>query len=74
MKANINFTCDPDFYEGMSYAGRNAWGGDIHVMCGGECPSGALCECWCHAPEGELIYGERRRAREAWQKANAPPD
>jgi tetratricopeptide (TPR) repeat protein len=72
MKANIHFTCDPDFYTmALSYEDRDRWEGDLHVMCGGECEPGVPCECRCHTPEGELIYGERRRAVRAWQEANS---
>jgi hypothetical protein len=72
MKAKIHLTCDPDFYAmALSYEDRDRWEGDLHVMCGGECEPGVPCECWCHSPEGELIYGDQRRSRRAWREANS---
>jgi len=72
MKAKIHFSCDPDFYAlALSYEDRDRWEGDLHVMCGGQCDPGVPCECFCHSPKGEAIYGEQRRAVRAWKEKNA---
>lgn len=66
----LRIGCDRDFFAmALSYSDRDAYEGDIHIICSGGEVNGVVCDCWCHTDKGEAIYGQQRDRRARWLTA-----